>query len=109
MSITVLKPLAESFSAGTTKLPAAPHTSTSTGPISALERPSAACSAPMSRTSAATAQTFAPSARSSPAAESSFSCVRPQMAMFAPSAAKFFATPRLMPLPPPVMNTDLPR
>ena len=30
------------------------------------------------------------------------------MAILAPSAAKFFATPRLMPLPPPVTKTVLP-
>ena len=56
----------------------------------------------MSRTSAATGQTCAPSARSSSAAASSLDCVRPQIATLAPSAAKFLATPRLMPLPPPV-------
>ena len=34
--------------------------------------------------------------------------MRPQIAMSAPSAAKFFATPRLMPLPPPVTKTVRP-
>ena len=34
--MTVLKPLGESCSAGTTKLPAAPHTSMSMGPSSSL-------------------------------------------------------------------------
>ena len=108
ISITVLKPLAESFSAGTRKLPAAPQTSTSIGPSSARLRVKAASRAAMSRTSAATAQTLAPRVRNSAAAASSFSWVRPQIAMLAPRAAKFFATPRLTPLPPPVTKTVLP-
>src|SRR5450759_3873479 len=112
MSITVLKPLAESCSEGQMKLPAAPHTRTSTGPSSDFILASAASSADISRTSATAVQTLAPlpaiKARNSPAALSSFSWVRPQMAILAPSAAKFFAIPRLMPLPPPVTKTVLP-
>jgi hypothetical protein len=41
-------------------------------------------------------------------AEQGVGAVRPQMATLAPKAAKFFATPRLMPLPPPVTKTVLP-
>jgi hypothetical protein len=108
ISITVLKPFADSSSARTRTFPAAPQTSTSIGPSSARLRAKAVSSALTSRTSAATAQTRAPSARSSTAAASSFCCVRPQMATLAPSAPKFFAMPRLMPLPPPVTKTVLP-
>ena len=46
-------------------------------------------------------ETSAPSAFSAAAASSSFCWVRPQIATFAPRAAKFFAMPRLMPLVPP--------
>ena len=108
ISITVLKPFGDNCSAGTRKFPAAPHTSTSTGPSSALVFERAASSAANSRTSATAVHTLAPIARNWPAASSSFTCVRPQMLILAPTAAKFFATPRLIPLPPPVMNTVLP-
>ena len=47
-------------------------------------------------------------ARSSAAAPSRRSCVRPQIAMLAPTVAKFLAIPRLIPLPPPVTKTVLP-
>jgi hypothetical protein len=73
ISTTVRKPLADSFSAGARKLPAAPQTSTSIAPSSASLTANAASSAPKSRTSAATAQTSAPSTRSSSAAASSLS------------------------------------
>ena len=78
------------------------------GPSAARVSSMAACSAGIWRTSATLANTLAPSASSSLAAPSSRACVRPQIATLAPTAAKFFATPRLMPLPPPVTNTVLP-
>src|SRR5205085_3941883 len=112
ISMTVLKPLGLSSSAGHRKLPAAPATSTSIGPTSACVRAIAVSSAAGSRTSAATGSTLPPacafSSRRPTAAVSSLSCVRPQIATCAPSAAKFEATPRLMPLPPPVTKTVLP-
>src|SRR5258708_7124217 len=108
MSMTLVKPLGETVPRGTRKLPAARQAGTSMGPSSAALLAKAFPRAPNWRTSAATAQTLAPSAESSAAAAFSFSLVRPQIATLAPKAAKFFATPRLIPLPPPVTKTVLP-
>jgi hypothetical protein len=108
MSTTTRKPFDDWAFTAATKLPAAPETSTSTGPNWAEAVSNARATASKSRTSAATPTLLPPAVPNAAMAASMFSCFRLAMDTFAPCFAKFWAIPKPMPVVPPTTKMCFP-
>jgi len=108
ISITDLKPLALSWLANAGKFPAAPDTTTSSGPNRSQIPAMPASIASASRTSAENPAASLPRDSSARIVSATLSSLRLATATRAPWLANNSATPRLMPLVPPTTNTVFP-